>query len=60
MLSPAEREEIREFVHQEMAIIETKVRHDAGSYNYLCSVNGLTVFSHHPVGAVIHAIPHFD
>lgn len=60
MFSPTEREEIRNFVHQEMAGIEYQLRHNAGSYNYLCSVGGLTLFTHRPVGAVIHAIEHLD
>lgn len=60
MLSPEEREEIRNFVHQELAGIEQDVSRRAGSYNYLCSIGGLTMFTHRPVGAVIHAIPHFD
>lgn len=60
MLSPGERQEIREFVHQELAGIEAEVRQHAGSYNYLCSLGGLTVFTHAPVGSVIHVIPHFD
>lgn len=59
MLSPGEREEIRTFVHQEMAEMYAKVSYAAGSYNYLCSVGGLTVFAHQPVGAVLYAIPHF-
>lgn len=59
MLTPTEREEIRSFVHQEMAQIERQYRRDAGSYNYLCSVGGMTVFSHKPVGAVLHVIPHY-
>lgn len=60
MLSPEEREEIHHFVHQELAGIEQDVRDHAGSYNYLCSVGGLTMFTHRPVGAVLRAIPHFD
>lgn len=60
MLSLTEREEIRSFVHQELAGIESQVAHNAGSYNYLCSVGGLVMFTHRPLGAVIHAIPHFD
>lgn len=60
MLTPAEREEIRTFVHQEIAGIEYDLRHNAGSYNYLCSVGGLTMFTHRPLGSVLHAIPHFD
>lgn len=58
MLSLGEQEEIRNFVHQELAGIEDQVRHDAGSYNYLCSVGGSTIFAHHPVGSVIHTISH--
>lgn len=58
MLSPIEREEIRNFVHEELAEIEYRVRHNAGSYNYLCSVGGVTMFTHQPIGQVIHAIPH--
>lgn len=58
MFSPGEREEIRRFVHAEMADIERRLQRDAGSYNYLCSIDGLTVFTHQPVGAVLHAIAH--
>jgi hypothetical protein len=58
MFTPGEREEIRNFVHQELADIEHKIRHQAGSYNYLCSVGGMTVFSHRPIGSVLHTIPH--
>lgn len=58
MLSPTEREEIRLFIHEELSDIERQVRDYAGSYNFLCSVGGLTMFTHHPVGRVIHAVPH--
>lgn len=58
MLSPIEREEIRRCVHDELADIEQQVRDYAGSYNFLCSVGGLTMFTHQPVGRVIHAVPH--
>lgn len=58
MLSPIEREEIRLCVHEELAEIEQRIRHDAGSYNFLCSVGGLTMFTHTPIGRVIHAVPH--
>lgn len=60
MLSPGERDEIRQFIYEEMADIEHRIRNQAGSYNYLCNVGGLTMFTHRPVGAVIHAIAHFD
>jgi hypothetical protein len=58
MFTPAEREEIRQCVHREMAHLEAKLHHDAGSYNYLCSVGGLDVFTHRPLGAVLHTIAH--
>lgn len=59
MFTPGERQEIESFVHQELALIEQKVRDQAGSYNFLCSVGGLTMFTHRPVGAVLRSISHF-
>lgn len=58
MLSPNEAEEIRQIVHHELADIERQVAHNAGSYNYLCSCGGLTLFSHRPIGQVIRSIHH--
>lgn len=58
MLSPEEKQEIREEVHHELADIEEQVAHYAGSYNYLCGVAGDTIFTHQPVGAVLRSIPH--
>ncbi len=60
MLSPEEHEEIRNVVHQELASIEKQIRHHAGSYNFLCNVGGVTMFTHRPIGAVLHSIPHFE
>lgn len=57
-MSPAEREEIRNFVHGELAEIEYRCAHNAGSFNYFCSLGGLTFFSHRPVGDVIRQIHH--
>lgn len=59
MFTPGERQEIQEFVHQELADIERDVCDRAGSYNYLCNVGGVTMFTHRPVGAVLRSIPHF-
>lgn len=56
MFTPGEREEMRNFVHQEIADIEYRLRHQAGSYKYLCSVGGMTVFSHIPVGSILHVV----
>jgi hypothetical protein len=60
VFTPDEREEIRQLVHWELATIEQDVRDRAGSYNYLCNVGGVTMFTHRPMGAIIHSIPHFD
>lgn len=35
---------------------EAKLRHDAGSYRYLCCVGGHIIFTHRPIGVVVHAI----
>jgi uncharacterized protein Yka (UPF0111/DUF47 family) len=58
MFTPAEREEITDLVHQELAII-AQLSHIAGSYSYQCRLSGQTMFTHHPVGTVLHVIPHF-
>lgn len=60
MLSPQEKQEIREEVHHELAEIEYEVAHYAGSYNYLCAAGGITFFAHTPVGAVLRYIEHVD
>lgn len=56
MLTPTEREEIRQLVDQELADIEDQCAH-AGSYTYLCRVNGLRVLAHSPLGRVLRHIP---
>lgn len=38
---------------------EARLRHQAGSYNYLCRVGGNLIFSHRPIGTVLHVIPRF-
>jgi hypothetical protein len=58
MFTAAEREEITNLVHQEIAIL-AQLRKLAGSYTYQCRVNGAKVFTHRPVGAVLHVIPRF-
>lgn len=35
---------------------EAKLRHDAGSYKFLCSVGGHIMFSHRPVGTVVYVV----
>ena len=60
MLTPEEKLEIRQQVHYELADIERRVTHHAGSYNYLCAWGGLTFFAHKPVGTVLRHIPHSE
>lgn len=35
---------------------EARLRHNAGSYRYICSVNGHAIFTHKPVGTVLHVV----
>lgn len=58
MLSPQERLEIQEEVHRELAQIESAIAHQAGSYDYYCSLAGMAFFSHRPIGQVIRHIDH--
>lgn len=58
MLGEIEIEEIRRLIYAEMASIESRIAHQAGSYNYVCCVGGSPCFTHHPVGAVLRTIYH--
>lgn len=58
MLTPAEREEIRDLVHQEIAVL-AQLRMLAGSYTYQCRLGRDKIFTHRPIGIVLHVIPHF-
>ena len=56
MLSPFEREEIRQEVYRDVAEIEDEVTRRAGSYRYLCLIDGDPVFTHSPVGRILRRI----
>lgn len=58
MFTPAENEEILNLVHQELNIT-AQLSQIAGSYRYQCRVGGQKVFTHSPMGTVLHVIPHF-
>ena len=58
MLSPIEREEIRQAVYEEMADLEDQIVHQSGSFTYLCRVAGRPLFTHHPMGRVMRQIHH--
>lgn len=58
MLPPGEREEIRQLIYAELADLENRVVHDAGSYNYVCCLGGAPVFTHNPIGRVLRQIGH--
>jgi hypothetical protein len=56
-LAGSEADEIRRFIHAEMAEIEREARDPIhGSYGFLCASNGLTFYSHQPVGKVLRKI----
>ena len=58
MLSPAERDEIRQAIYHDLCEIEDHISHNAGSYEYLCMVGGAPTFTHTPCGPVIRRIYH--
>lgn len=60
MLSPAERDEIRQEVLHELVEIEDQISHNAGSYEYLCLIGGIPTFTHTPVGPVLRRIFHVE
>lgn len=53
MFTRNEREEIRQLVYNEMAAIERHIAEHSGSYNYLCRLEGVPVFTHEPHGTVL-------
>jgi hypothetical protein len=57
MLSLAEREEIRQVAYDAIAELERQIYECAGSYSYLCLIDGAVTFTHHPVGRVLRYIP---
>lgn len=60
MLSPAERDEIRQEVYQDLIEIEDDVAHRAGSYEYLCLLGGEPTFTHAPCGPVIRRVTRLE
>jgi hypothetical protein len=56
MVSPSEREDIRQVVYRELAELEHRISHYAGSYKYLCLVQGGPCFTHTPCGPVLRTI----
>jgi hypothetical protein len=57
-LSQDERAEIRAEVYNDLCDIEDQISHRAGSYNFLCLLDGEPTFTHYPVGRVLRAIVH--
>jgi hypothetical protein len=56
MLTNEEKDEIRQEVYHELVEIEDEIAHHAGSYEYLCLIDGAPTFTHTPVGPVIRRI----
>lgn len=52
----AQPEERRHFHPPVTLDDEIRLRHRAGSYRYLCSLGGRVMFTHVPVGIVLHVI----
>ena len=57
MLSNEESAEIRSAVFREMIDIERRIEHDAGSFPFLCLIEGEPTFCHRPIGPVLRYVP---
>ena len=57
MFSLTELHDLRCAVHAECAEIERLARLSAGSYRYLCSLDGNAIYTHHPVGKILREFP---
>lgn len=60
MLSPAEREEFRQALYQDLIAIEDEISRHAGTYEFLCLLGGAPTFCHSPVGPVIRRVYRVD
>ena len=60
MLSNEERDEIRREVYHGLVEIEDEISYRAGTYEYLCLIDGAPTFTHTPVGRVIRRIFHVE
>lgn len=52
MFDRDQRAEIRQLCHEELLLIH-RANQAAGSYRYLCLVDGRPIYSHSPIGRVI-------
>jgi hypothetical protein len=52
MFTRDERAEIRLVLYDELIKIHELLAR-AGSYNYLCLINGMPIYAHNPIGKVI-------
>jgi hypothetical protein len=57
VLSPEEQEAIRQAVYADMIEIEDLIMRRAGSYRYLCRLQGNPTFTHTPCGPVLRYLP---
>jgi hypothetical protein len=53
MLSESERDEIRREVYSDLADMNDEILRRAGSYRYLCLVDGDLLFTHQPCGRIV-------
>ena len=57
MFTRSELHDLRCAVHAECAEIERLTRLSAGSYRYLCSLDGSAIYTHIPVGKILREFP---
>jgi hypothetical protein len=53
MLDPAEISQVHDLIWQETADMVAIMTQPNGSYRYLCSVRGIIMFTHRPMGTVL-------
>jgi hypothetical protein len=56
MMTPSECEDVRQLVYRELASIEDRIAHQAGSYRFLCLLGGGPVFTHTRCGPVLRVL----
>jgi len=56
MMSSGEREDVRQLIYRELASLEARISHNAGTYRYVCLILGGPCFTHTPSGPILRII----
>lgn len=56
MMSSGEREDVRQLIYRELASLEARISHNAGTYKYVCLILGGPCFTHTPSGPILRII----